>query len=165
MKVRICTACKQAKPETNQFFGPHKESRGGIDSQCRVCKRKYSRMWYRKNPEQARKSQRNWFENNRTKALENVRNWARKVRWEVLCAYGGKSPKCSCCRESAIQFLVIDHINGGGSKEGKKRGAGARFYSWLRKNKFPPGYRVLCHNCNASLSLYKMCPHTIVVNQ
>ncbi len=58
-----------------------------------------------------------------------------------------------------MAFLVIDHIDGGGTKERKDRGAGARFFAWLRKEGFPPGYRVLCHNCNAATSLYGECPH------
>jgi hypothetical protein len=78
----------------------------------------------------------------------------------VLTHYGGNPPKCACCGESYIEFLAIDHINGGGSRHLKElRIKGQRFYEWLIKNNFPVGFRVLCHNCNMSLGLYGYCPH------
>jgi hypothetical protein len=30
---------------------------------------------------------------------------------------------------------------------------------WLRKNGFPKGFRVLCHNCNFAHGHYGYCPH------
>ena len=41
-----------------------------------------------------------------------------------------------------------------------KTGAGLQFYRWLKKNKYPKAFRVLCHNCNVSYGLYGYCPHT-----
>jgi hypothetical protein len=91
-------------------------------------------------------------------------------RLRAIQAYGGEHPKCSCpgCQESRVEFLSIDHINGGGTKHRKelrnnqKRTkndikdcglydpGGGVLFRWLRKNGYPPGYRVLCYNCNAS---------------
>lgn len=34
----------------------------------------------------------------------------------------------------------------------------------LKRNKFPKGYRILCHNCNLSKSFYGYCPHQGVKN-
>jgi hypothetical protein len=31
--------------------------------------------------------------------------------------------------------------------------------AWLRRNKFPSGYQVLCHNCNFSKGHVGICPH------
>jgi len=86
---------------------------------------------------------------------------SRKLRIEVLTGYGGTPPKCSCCNEIHEEFLCIDHINGGGRKhrETLNISEGHNFYRWLRKNKFPEGFRVLCHNCNASYGHYGYCPH------
>jgi hypothetical protein len=89
-----------------------------------------------------------------------------KRRLEVLTHYGGTPLKCQCCGESNIEFLTIDHINGGGNQQRKhirsKNGKTINFYKWLVDNNFPEGYRVLCYNCNCSLGHYGYCPHKIV---
>ncbi len=95
---------------------------------------------------------------------QNKRNleWRRKLRQEVVEAYGGC---CQCCKESRTEFLVIDHVDGGGSKHLKALGGAAYFYGWLRRNGFPPGYRVLCSNCNSAKGLYGYCPHEVEVRR
>lgn len=80
----------------------------------------------------------------------------RKLRADTLAAYGNK---CACCGESRPEFLAIDHINGGGGKHRKEVGGGSRYFGWLRRNGYPPGYRVLCHNCNMAIAMYGSCPH------
>jgi len=87
------------------------------------------------------------------------RRTLRKYRNIVLVHYGGDPPKCSCCGESHREFLAIDHINGGGRKDKEIRGRGIVYYSSLIKDGFPPGLRVLCHNCNSSYGYYGYCPH------
>jgi len=84
-----------------------------------------------------------------------------KIKLEVLTRYGGNPPKCACCGHNNIRHLALDHIKNDGNDERRKtktRG-GFAFYLWLRKNGYPSGYRVLCHNCNSSLGLYGYCPH------
>lgn len=81
-----------------------------------------------------------------------------RVRWECFVRYGGDPPKCACCGEGIHEFFCIDHINGDGSKHRKQVGADS-IYWWLRINKFPPGFRVLCCNCNSSFGKYGYCPH------
>jgi hypothetical protein len=80
------------------------------------------------------------------------------VRREVIKHYGGK---CECCGEEHIEFLCIDHISGGGTKERKNNNKrGNNFYLYLRRMSFPEGYRILCHNCNSSIGIYGYCPHS-----
>ena len=79
---------------------------------------------------------------------------ARRLR--CIEHYGGK---CACCGESRYEFLAIDHINGDGNEHRKKIGNGSCIVGWLIKNNFPEGFRILCHNCNASFGLYGYCPH------
>lgn len=89
-----------------------------------------------------------------------IQEYRAKLRLDVLVHYGGHPPGCACCGEDKLEFLCIDHINGGGNAERKKLHlVGQPFYKWLRKSGFPMGYRVLCHNCNLSLGLYGYCPH------
>lgn len=102
-----------------------------------------------------------YYYQNRERILEQSRKSAQKLRMEVLHHYGGDPPKCSCCDEPHIEFLAIDHINGNGTQHRRKIGVagGQSFYYWLKRNNYPEGLRVLCHNCNASLGFYGHCPH------
>jgi hypothetical protein len=78
----------------------------------------------------------------------------------AISHYGGTPPKCACCKEFRFEFLTIDHIFGGGSKHRREIGqSSGKFYRWLRNNKWPTGYRVLCINCNYSRGLFGYCPH------
>lgn len=82
----------------------------------------------------------------------------RAAREEVLKHYG---KRCECCGETAVEFLTIDHINGGGNKHRRELGnrGGYRFYLWLIRNNYPDGYRVLCFNCNCAIAFSGACPH------
>lgn len=81
-------------------------------------------------------------------------------RLKCIDYYSHGENSCACCGENLLEFLSIDHINGGGGKERKNiRRSGVGIATWLVKNNFPPGYRILCHNCNASLGYYGYCPH------
>jgi len=98
-----------------------------------------------------------YCESCKKKKNDAVKIWTEKLRLEVLQHYSGGTPKCACCGETEIRFLSIDHINGGGI-EHRKRINGS-IYLWLRRNNYPEGYRILCHNCNFSYGLYGNCPH------
>lgn len=86
------------------------------------------------------------------------RRCRRKLRDEVLHAYGDV---CDCCGENEKDFLEVDHIMGGGNKHRKELGGGAKLYTWLRKNKFPLGFRLLCKNCNGAIFKLGWCPHEL----
>ena len=94
-------------------------------------------------------------ESDRTKRAQTV------CRDEVFAAYGGY--RCNCCGETEPMFLSIDHIDNNGAQERKSglyAGSGYSFYRWLRKTGFPPGYQVLCMNCQ--IGKHKnggVCPH------
>jgi len=84
--------------------------------------------------------------------------WRRKLRLEAIFRYGSR---CACCGEDEFEFLAIDHIEGGGNKH-RQSGQfhpGIGFLTWLKKNNWPDGYRVLCHNCNSAIGYYGFCPH------
>ncbi len=77
---------------------------------------------------------------------EKAIEYHRKRKIEVMDAYGG--PICVGCGLDEVLILQMDHINGGGHKHAKEIGGRGKIYQWLRKNNFPPGFRVLCPNCN-----------------
>jgi hypothetical protein len=75
----------------------------------------------------------------------------------VFLAYGGEHPICDCCGEDDQRFLTVDHVDGGGNRQ--KKQIGSKLYTWLRKHNFPPGFRLLCFNCNCARAIYGTCPH------
>ena len=81
-----------------------------------------------------------------------------ELRDEVFQAYGGYA--CACCGETEPKFLCIDHVNGGGNLHRKEKGVRSGIYHWLRRMHFPPGFRVLCQNCNWGRDQNGgVCPH------
>jgi hypothetical protein len=157
------------------------------DEQRRAKNREAAARYRNRNREQVNQRMRSWREQNREKSREHSREWRnrklktgtaeeiaairqkesektrknqQRCRNEVFAAYGGHV--CNCCGETEPMFLSIDHVHNDGAKE-RKSGLytnGTGFYTWLRKNKFPPGYQVLCMNCQ--IGKHKnggVCPH------
>jgi len=81
-----------------------------------------------------------------------------KLKLDVLSHYSGGLFKCACCNDTHLEFLTIDHVDGGGRKHYKEIG-GTGLYRWLRKNGYPKGFQVLCFNCNFAKHVYVTCPH------
>ena len=152
--------------------------------------REASARYRERNREKFNQRMRDWREANREKDRLHKREWRNRklvngspeevaairaaesaktkhaqaiCRDQVFAAYGGY--KCACCGESERLFLSIDHIDNNGAEERKSglySGSGYAFYRWLRKSGFPPGYQVLCMNCN--MGKHKnggVCPHQI----
>ncbi len=80
-----------------------------------------------------------------------------KLKLEVLRHYAAGDPACACCGEKAVEFLAIDHIDGGGRAHRKT--LSTTLYQWLKREGFPTGFRVLCHNCNQARGALGYCPH------
>lgn len=96
-----------------------------------------------------------WVSANRNRAAELGRRERIRLRLQVIQHYDGE---CACCGENTLEFLGIDHANGGG-REHKKSIPGGLIYRWLKRNGFPDGFQVLCHNCNLAKGFYGQCPH------
>lgn len=95
---------------------------------------------------------------------ERARNKGRQRRNLSLIAYSSSPPFCKCCGEKEYKFLTIDHINGVSNRKHRNeigRG-GSALYSWLVRNNFPPGFQVLCYNCNCAKGHYGVCPHSMI---
>jgi hypothetical protein len=128
---------------------------------CPACKKAYHKQYYADNREKSRKACRAWRANNLERAKAMGLSYRRDLKEDVLRHYSGGFPKCSCCGEHRIEFLCLDHEKGGGNKHRAKiKRSGTMFYTWIRKNGFPVGFRVLCHNCNMALGSFGYCPHT-----
>lgn len=95
----------------------------------------------------------------RYKRHDRVRRERRKD--EAFQAYGGYV--CACCGERERTFLQIDHVNNNGAEHRKQMGytdGHGRIFRWLRKENYPPGFQVLCANCNWGKHMNGgTCPH------
>jgi hypothetical protein len=110
---------------------------------CKACGQHRSKLYEQRNKE---------------KVLAKYTRIRRANRLKVLQHYSkSETPFCSCCNEVLIEFLVLDHIQGGGSEH--RREVGPHMYEWAINNNFPDMFRVLCNNCNMSFGVYGYCPH------
>jgi len=109
--------------------------------------------------------QKEWYHRVKEEKREQWRTSSKLSRIRAKCRvlehYGGE---CNCCGEERIEFLTIDHIEGGGNSHrkeifGNQNQSGSRFYRWIIKQGYPNDYQVLCWNCNTAKHYYNMCPH------
>jgi hypothetical protein len=86
----------------------------------------------------------------------------RRLKIAALKAYGPLCCSCPNCPERhnpKLAFLTLDHVNGGGNKH-KTELKVNKLYRWLKNQGYPPGYQVLCFNCNSGRSINSgVCPH------
>lgn len=147
---------KRKRPEDKERVSEYKRQYH-IKNRERLLEK--SHEWYVNNKEKANDYRRKWATDNRNKVRGYQKKFRLSVRIEAFSHYGGE--KCACCGETQFEFLTIDHMEGNGNKHRKNiniRG-GHNFYSWLRQNNWPPGYQVLCFNCNQAKGFFGRCPH------
>ena len=143
---KLCTKCAVYKPATLDYFQPKQGGYQGLSSECRACGQERGSTYSNENKDVTAK---------------RGKRWRDALRQEVLEHYSNGKNCCACCGENRNEFLVIDHVHGNGNAHRKEiaRASGGRFYSWLRTNGFPKGFRVLCHNCNFAIGAFGYCPH------
>ena len=149
--LRKCSKCGEPKPATTDYFTKNKTTPSGLHNQCKACRSAYGKTRIKQGLSYNRAAN---------------KRWALKLRKDVLTHYSHGMLQCACCGETHIEFLALDHTNGGGNKHkvalsaGKTyRISGTAIYQWIRRNKYPEGFQVLCHNCNMAKGLYGQCPH------
>lgn len=140
-----------------------------------------SKAWAKKNPEKRRATVRKWREAHRNEHKAGRRAWYaanrdrvregrndahRRLRLEMIAAYGGA---CACCGITDEPFLSLDHVNRDGRAHSdsltKMVGAPRRsqlIYQDLKRRGWPTdGFRLLCMNCNFATRYGDTCPHVI----
>lgn len=116
--------------------------------------------------ERFRETNRRWYAAHRETAylagLDAGKRYRVKTRLATLRHYSQGEPVCRCCNETTLEFLALDHIDGGGNAHRKSiRPTGqASMYEWAKRNGYPPIFQVLCHNCNLAKGFYGRCPHS-----
>ena len=129
---------------------------------CRTCKLNYGREWKRNHKEHiAQQRAKKYYSNHeesRKKGREYNKERSRRLKQEIIDAYGGK---CVCCGETIFEFLELDHRHGNGNEHRRslKLGGGVQFYYWVKKEGFPDLFQLLCSNCNQAKYRYDECPH------
>jgi hypothetical protein len=170
MNYKICNECLVEK--SLDEFSPHKNGKLGTTAKCKQCRQNLYResdnvrrqgkyqenVKYRKIVLAAGKRYR---EKNKDLINEKTRIRYKKRKETLIKKYGGK---CECCLETRIEFLSIDHINGGGTKERKEISSTGVFIKLLKASERLEGYRLLCHNCNMAMAYYDVCPHKLIDN-
>lgn len=91
---------------------------------------------------------------------EFQRQQRKALRKAVILYYGGF---CVCCKETQLEFLVIDHIKDDGNEMRKEFGPSDGTWRHALSLEFPNDvYQVLCYNCNCAKTFNKKdggCPH------
>ncbi len=153
-----CRRCKQLAERSTQ--------KGRI---CAPCYKAYMKEWQASNKERVQKQRGekyrtvyrndpNWVEANNKRS----RDRHQLVRHEAIMAYGGYV--CKCCGETEPKFMTLDHVLNNGAAHrrtmGNQNSARAPVFKWLRDHGYPPGFQVLCWNCNSGRHFNGgICPH------
>ena len=161
---KLCKGCNNTFPLTTAHFYASPMTSSGFHGKCKKCFAIDNHRRYTESPErqeQNRKNAREYYKQNTERVREYARQHNKDLRLAALNAYSDNDPKCACCGERQIEFLAIDHINGGGNEHRRSIGcgSGSQTYTWLKTNNYPEGFRVLCHNCNQAMGNYGKCPH------
>lgn len=162
--MKKCSKCGEVKPAEAYHRGQGRK--------CKACQYEEVKQWRAKNPERTRQlneesRQRNmpkrvayrkkYYRVNadKLKAASTARNKALKDA--AYAAYGGYA--CNCCGEQTVEFLNLDHVENNGAVHRREIGARS-IYQWLKANNYPPGFQVLCANCNQGKRMNGgVCPH------
>ena len=114
--------------------------------------------------------------NSRPETKAKIKQLRDNLKFEIHSYYSklhsnSDIPCCNCCGETITAFLAIDHIAGkkqmNSEPELVKLGyssklEGGHLQSWIKKNNFPKGFQILCHNCNFAKGIpgnKNKCPH------
>lgn len=168
MENRRCKKCGSIKPITD--FEVTNKERGWRRHECKSCTKKRVTAWRKRSVDLIRATR----TRHRLKNIERASKWNKahprrhnqlaldhyyRLQDQAIMAYGGYV--CACCGETEPLFLTIDHVSNNGKEHRKTfRNSGDGLYKWLRKNAYPPGFQVLCMNCNHGKHRNKgVCPH------
>lgn len=107
--------------------------------------------------ERIKEKAKEWRDKNREQNKAYLKKRREELLLAAVSAYGGS---CSCCGETRLPFLTVDHVNEDG-KEHRKSMASSIYY-WLAEHNYPQDgrFQVLCYNCNMAKSFYGACPHS-----
>lgn len=147
---KVCFTCKRNRDV--RFYCKNKAKKDGLGTECRDCRKVYMAKYREDNFD---------YLNEQNRINNKRRHYEAKIK--VLYYYSNGTMKCQCpgCEVSHIEFLSIDHVNGGGQKDRESFKGARTFYEYLVKNNYPEGLLTLCYNCNLAKGFFGQCPHTV----
>jgi hypothetical protein len=123
--------------------------------------KEYLKHYYQLHKKEIKERTKNHYQRNKKKHLAESLEWGRKHpekknqinkkcynkrRLVILNHYSNNTCACAFCGIKDIRVLSIDHVEGGGKEHLRKIGFKS-IYDWLLQNHLPPGFQVLCMNC------------------
>jgi hypothetical protein len=151
-----CCMCNRILP--HEQFHKQRTGRFGLRCICKDCVNSYGAARYRKNPKIINSRHGQWRRMNRARINAGLRAVKRQVKLEAFDAYGGRF--CACCGETILEFLTLDHINNDGAQHRRENRIKGPIYGWLARHGWPPGFQVLCMQCNFGKRMnHGVCPH------
>lgn len=151
---KSCSRCKAWKPLGD--YGKLGAASDGLQRYCKPCMCELGRKYNAVNIEKRRELSRR---GNKRLGPAYFRERHQLLKRAMVMAYGGE---CECCGETEIEFLTLDHINGGGHQHRKAVGGGSKVWRMLRDAGWPKeGYRLLCMNCQLGFAHGRTCPHQL----
>lgn len=130
-----------------QLFRGKKKSCGcqKIDSARNLCIKKNTTHGQSKTKEYKKESDKKYREKHYDELVQKKREANQRLKLIVMQSYSNGDAKCLFCPQNDIRCLNLDHIKGGGRKHQRQVG---NVYQYLKNNNFPPGFQILCQNCN-----------------
>lgn len=145
---KVCFTCK--KNRKLNWYCKNKSKKDGLSTECRDCRKKYMNKYREANILKLNE-------------MNRIRNKQRhyEAKLKVLAHYSNGTMKCQCpgCDVYQLEFLSIDHVNGGGTQHRNTFKGARTFYEFLVKEGYPEGLMTLCYNCNLAKGFFGKCPH------
>ena len=102
--MKYCWSCKQTK--NTSLFGPNKNKKDGLSTECRECKRNLDRLYAKLNREKAKQNAKEWYNNNKEYALERMKQYNQQWRIENKDKNCSKSNKYRAAKLKATPSWV-----------------------------------------------------------
>ena len=134
--TKTCRGCSRDLPFT--AFAKHATGKFGLRPRGRDCCKKEGAALYQMRREAHLAKGQEWRRANPEKAREIARRNQRAMRLRAIDVMGGKCVECG-----AVEGLVLDHINGGGS-EHRRHESNGRYYARFVREGGDPRFQVLC---------------------
>lgn len=112
--------------------------------------REQAKKYRIKNQDHYNELRRDYIKKNKEKANLWNRNARRQRKVDVIFHYSNGKNECLYCKKKGVEFLTIDHIDGGGNEHRRREkiDGGSDIAAWLKRNHYPEGFQILCFNCN-----------------
>jgi hypothetical protein len=131
-------------------------------SKSRLRSRARSAERYKNDPafrEKKKLEARQWGESNKAKRKESIRAHFENLKNAVINVLTDGEGTCRWCGQGDQDVLTIDHMNNDGAAHrrefGGKHFTGRNIYRWIVQNDYPPGFQVLCCNCNTKKEILR----------